>query len=290
MEENKNIKICVYVLTYNEEKRIKNTLESLKNFDEIMVHDKSSTDKTREIARAMGSKILKTEYYNDTVPMEVHKSIKEFFMKEQTCQWILMLTASDIIHQNLYEELINAIVQKQDKYDVLEVPMYRYSMGVVGKRTFFGGIEYKPILFKREIYPIKMTMVHESPFESIKKGKIECKNKKVAVYHLTHPNLEMVMDRHWRYAVQYVEDSVQKGKERVTIRKYAVKECVRLVIKYLKKRIYKTNPEGTAQLMMLIMYNCMIYLNAFFDEAREKDIQCKYEKIIEECRGQEKNI
>ncbi len=59
-----NPEISVIIPTYNEEKYIGNTLESIRNQKftdyEIIVADGNSTDKTREIAKSFADKIVKT--------------------------------------------------------------------------------------------------------------------------------------------------------------------------------------------------------------------------------------
>ena len=45
------IKASVYIICKNEEKHIKRVLESVKNFDEIIIVDSGSTDNTLEIAK-----------------------------------------------------------------------------------------------------------------------------------------------------------------------------------------------------------------------------------------------
>ena len=53
--------ISVVLATYNEEKNIEQCLSSVKSFaDEIIVVDGSSKDKTRELAKSMGAKVIKT--------------------------------------------------------------------------------------------------------------------------------------------------------------------------------------------------------------------------------------
>ena len=250
-----NIKITALVLAYNEENRIRDVLERLDKFDEIVVHDKSSQDKTREIAEKYGAKIVKTKYYNDTVPLDVQQQLREYLLSEQDNQWILSLTSSDIVHYAFYDEAVRVIEEYGEEFDVIEIPCYRYSMGVIGKHTFYGDIEYKAKLWKREVYIPKMTMIHGSMFENIDKARLKCNNPKVAIYHLTHSNLLLIMDRHWRYAKQYVIDAGREGRDRKQVMGYAVRECIRLVFRYWRQGIYRTKPEGLTQLMMLIMYN-----------------------------------
>lgn len=281
-----NTNITAVVLTYNEEKRIEDVMSSLKDFDQIIIHDKSSTDQTVAIAEALGAKIMKVPYYNDTVPTAILQQIKEFMLEEQPNEWLLQLTSSDIIHHNLLSELQKSIIDNADKCDVIEVAMHRYSMGIFGKDTFYGDTEYKPILVKRSVLPTEESMVHESAYANMKKYRMKCLDSKIAIYHLTHPNLDLIMDRHWRYAVQYVDDAKKRGRNKGKILKYAVHECMRLLYRYFRQGIYRKKETGKAQLMMLIMYNCMIYLNAFFDKEKVEEIEEIYREIREECRGE----
>ena len=286
----KDIKVTAVVLTYNEEKRIEAVLQALNKFDTIIVWDKSSTDRTVEIAKTYGAKIFRVEYYNDTIPIEVQKRYREFLFEEQDNEWVLSLTASDIVHIGLYDEIVRNIREQGARYSVMEVPIYRYSMGIEGKHTFYGGIQYQADLYRREMYPTNgmEKMIHESFFKDMAKCKVICKDQTIAIYHLTHPDLPLIMDRHWRYAVQYVIDSEKHGRDRKRVMRYSIHECIRLVGRYFKNRIYKSGETGKAQLMMLLMYNCMIYLNAFFDNDREQKIKETYVKIARMCeKGEE---
>ncbi len=51
-------KISVAIITYNEEKNIEDCLKSVKWADEIIVVDDSSKDKTRQIAKEFGVKVI----------------------------------------------------------------------------------------------------------------------------------------------------------------------------------------------------------------------------------------
>lgn len=58
MPQIKSIQITALVTTLNEEKNLARCLESLKNFDEIIVIDSGSIDKTTEIAKSYGADIV----------------------------------------------------------------------------------------------------------------------------------------------------------------------------------------------------------------------------------------
>ena len=63
MEKNK---ISVVINTYNASLHLEEVLETVKDFDEIVICDMESTDDTREIAKRYGCKIVKeiTKYAN----------------------------------------------------------------------------------------------------------------------------------------------------------------------------------------------------------------------------------
>ncbi|ODR36034.1 glycosyltransferase [Eisenbergiella tayi] len=284
MGEEKKIGITAMVLTYNEQDRIRDVLSCLKSFDDIIILDKSSTDNTRTIALEYGAKIIQVPYYNDSTPSAVKRYIKEKLYEIQNNEWIFGITSSDIVHHKLYENMIEFLENNMSNNYVIDVPLYRYSMGIKGKHTYYGEKEYIGDLWHRDMFNDKECLVHEDPWENVKKAKLECEEG-VGIYHLTHAKLSLIMDRHWRYAVQYVEDYTKEGKTRKEIMKYAVKESLKMYIQLLTRRIYKNKWEGLSQCMMLVMYNAMIYLNAYFSEEKEKEICDKYTDIRNICRG-----
>lgn len=272
--------ITAYVTTYNEENRIASVLESLKHFDDIIVYDKSSTDRTREIAEAMGARIYMVPYYNETVPDDILQQFHKYILSTTKNKWIFGVVASDIVHCELYDEMVHAIQLKGEEFSIFNIPICRYSMGIEGKNTLFGGRNYEPRLIKKDIMPYKSPAIHNKPHTKANSCDLICKNSECAIYHLTHPTLKHVMDRHWRYAVQYVEDYEKKeGKSRARIMKYAWHEMLRVVWRYFKRGVYKQKETGLAQCMMLLMYNAMIYLNAFFSKEQEIEIEKNYQHI-----------
>ena len=88
--------ISVVLATYNEEKNIQRCLESVKDFaDEIIVVDGSSTDKTREIARKLGSEVIKT-----TNKSNFHIN-KQMAMDQAEGDLVLQLDADEVVDKVL---------------------------------------------------------------------------------------------------------------------------------------------------------------------------------------------
>ena len=56
---NKKVQLSVYILAYNEEAKISDTIKSVIWADEISVIDSFSTDQTVEISEQLGAKVVK---------------------------------------------------------------------------------------------------------------------------------------------------------------------------------------------------------------------------------------
>ena len=137
--------ITAIMEVYNEEERLPYTLKSLSDFDEIVIMDKSSTDRTVEIAREFGAKVYSMPYYDGRNNPDVHKKQKEIFSNFEN-DWVFEVTGSDIEHPDLYKSMMDMI--NTGKYDAVEIPLYRYSMGYVIKYSYYGDITYQIKLFK----------------------------------------------------------------------------------------------------------------------------------------------
>ena len=97
-------KLSVAIATYNEERNIGKCLDSVKDWvDEIIVVDGSSTDKTREIARSYGAKVIKTT--NKPI-FHINKNIAI-----DACQgeWILQLDADEIVPPEMRQEILEIV-------------------------------------------------------------------------------------------------------------------------------------------------------------------------------------
>lgn len=91
--------ITAIVLTKNEEKNIKVCLATVKWCDEILVIDDNSTDKTREIAKSLGSQVIKHDLAGD------FSKQRNFGLKQAKHDWVLFLDADERLSEELKEEI-----------------------------------------------------------------------------------------------------------------------------------------------------------------------------------------
>lgn len=110
--------ISVVIPAFNEEKRIASCLKSLQSQTvepyEIIVVDNNSTDKTSEIAKSMGAKVI----------IETHKGVSYARNKgfREAKGDIIARTDADTIVPSNWIESINAHFEKDKKLDALSGP------------------------------------------------------------------------------------------------------------------------------------------------------------------------
>lgn len=138
---NKQI-ISAVIAVKNEEKRIKDCLESLKWVGEIIIIDHHSTDNTIKICKKYTNKIFKC----DGGPKGLIEYNKNFGFRKAMGDWILSIDADEVISPALQTEIINAI-QKNNKAGFL-IRFYTYFLGKPLRYSFLN--EFRAIrLFKK---------------------------------------------------------------------------------------------------------------------------------------------
>ncbi|MDR3290535.1 MAG: glycosyltransferase family 2 protein [Methanobrevibacter sp.] len=116
-------KVSAIVNTYNEEKYIRNALESIKWVDEIILVDMYSNDKTVEISKEYTDKIYYFEYKGHPEPA------KQFALDKVSNEWVIVLDADEMIPLNLKNKLYE--LMKSNKFDMISIPHKNYFFGEI---------------------------------------------------------------------------------------------------------------------------------------------------------------
>jgi len=184
--------ISAFIPVYNEEKRIRYALTSLQWCDEIILLDKTSSDRTVEIATEFGAKVY-------VISNSHSYDVAEFdYFKYCSSEWIILFTASDIIDVELANEINRLTLLPDFEYDIINVPYKRYILGIENKRSPWYG-SFNSAVFRKSILKIRKSEVHGAiTFESDRKYSIR-NFKSAYLHHLTHETVDSMMDRHLRY-------------------------------------------------------------------------------------------
>ncbi len=138
-EEVTGLSACV--ITFQEEERIGDCLDSLSVCDDILVVDSGSTDRTREIAQSKGARVIVN------APFPGYREQKQFAVDHAHHDWILSLDADERITPALHERVLQL---KQDHFPDVAYSMPRRNF-YLGKRIHHGlfAPEPKVRLFNR---------------------------------------------------------------------------------------------------------------------------------------------
>lgn len=105
--KDKSLDFSIAIIGLNCEDKIKNTLESIKNFKEIIYVDNGSTDKTCEIVKKYTNKI----FINNEKDFSL---LRNFALSKSTNNWALFLDSDEFIEKNEMDIILKTFAEKKD--------------------------------------------------------------------------------------------------------------------------------------------------------------------------------
>lgn len=174
--------ISVIIITKNEEKKIKECLESVKWADEIIIVDAQSEDKTVEIARNYTSNIFKHEWSG-------FAEQKKIALNYATNEWILSIDADERVSHELKEKIKRFVLSNSHEYDGFLLKRENYFLGKKIRGCGWGN-DFQLRLFKKSKTTITNRLVHEGFEVNGKVGKIF-----EPLIHLSYSNFDEVIQK-----------------------------------------------------------------------------------------------
>lgn len=114
--------ISVIIGTYNSAKYIRKAIELVKDYDEILIYDKGSTDDTIEIAREAGCGVI------DVTEKDIYGlSVHNHAINQAKNEWILFLRPGEIAPRELKTYLDDFIKHADDTHGLF-IPRRNYLM------------------------------------------------------------------------------------------------------------------------------------------------------------------
>lgn len=196
-----NISVCL--ATFNEAPDLPGCLESVKDFaDEIIVVDGESSDKTVEIAKKFGAKVLMTKN------RPIFHINKQKAMNEAMNDWVLQLDADERVTPELKEELLRISTSK-DQWSGEDPAAYwikRRKM-FLGRWIRKGGHYPDPVIrfFRRGKARLPCKSVHE---QMEVKGKLGWLNSELI--HLPTPSFSIYLMKDNRYSTLLGQELLAK--------------------------------------------------------------------------------
>lgn len=197
--------ISVVINTYNAELHLQRVLDSVKDFDEVLICDMESTDHTLEIAQKNSCRVV-------TFPKEGHTIVepaREFAIHEASYPWVLVIDADELVTPALKDYLYN-VIDKTEAPAGIAIPRKNYFMG----RFLHSAYPDYVLRFFRQDLTHWPAIIHCSPEVDGKVERIPAKQKELALEHLandsvsdilrksdTYSNYELPRRRHKNYGI-----------------------------------------------------------------------------------------
>ncbi len=189
----KKSNITAFIEVFNEEERIESCLKSFSWVDEIILFDKHSTDRTREIAEKYATEIVLVPFCDGS------ENIVNNITGRPSSEWCLFPTASSLMHPDLADEIIKLTCDPNFEFDVIGMPYGMYSFGIRSSKSPFSAL-YKNTLIKRSKLKVSTQLHNEISFSSKKIFKMPLIHEEAVLYHCTHKNAESFWGHVTRYA------------------------------------------------------------------------------------------
>ena len=117
--------ISVVINTYNAQQHLTKVLESVKDFDEVVVCDMESTDDTVKIAEGYGCRVVTFPKYGHTCC----EPARTFAIQAARNPWVLVVDADEIVTPELREALYQEI-KREDAASGYYIPRQNMFMGM----------------------------------------------------------------------------------------------------------------------------------------------------------------
>lgn len=143
--QTQNIPITFLIVVFNEESRIKFVLDQAVQWaDEVLVINKSSTDRTKEICLQYGPKVNIVD-----IPFSIKgEGDLVSLSKLSKNDWIFISTASEIPTFNVISKAKEVLSERESQLDVVYVPRKIYSFGIHSELSPWS-VSYYPFLYHK---------------------------------------------------------------------------------------------------------------------------------------------
>lgn len=114
--------VSVVINTFNSDKTLSNCLESVKDFNEIVICDMYSSDNTLSIAQTYNCKIVMHEQTGYVEPA------RNFAISQAKNEWVLVLDSDETISTELKDFMLNYSLENNKDIDAYMLPRKNYFM------------------------------------------------------------------------------------------------------------------------------------------------------------------
>ena len=241
-------RISVVINTYNEEKKIRRCLASLKGFaSEIVVVDMMSTDSTRELSKRYGARVFKHKKISYVEPA------RNFAIEKARNDWIFVLDADEEIPESLKTYLKKEI--KEPNAQFYRIPRKNIIFGKWMKHSGWWP-DYNIRFFKKGAVSWD-EVIHSIPM-TYGNGVDLPDREELAIKHRHYSSVEEYITRMNRYTTIQAKELNKKGTE-FKWRDVLAKPASEFLRRYFAEEGYKDGLHGLTLCLLQVLSELVIY-------------------------------
>lgn len=263
-------KISVVINTLNDEKNIKRAIDSVSWTDEILICDMYSEDKTIEIAKKMGAKVIhhrKTDYV---------ELARNFAISKATSPWVLVLDPDEEIPETLKMRLIK-IAGKMTQIDYVRIPRKNIIFGKWMRASGWWP-DLNVRFFKKG--KVKWTDKIHRPPEVLGESLDLPQDEKWALIHHNYQTIPQFIERMNRYTSVEAEELIKDG-YKFDWKDLLTKPLDEFLSRFFANRGYEDGLHGLTLSLLQALSFLVIYLKVWELSGFKEDL-IKIAEIDEE--------
>jgi len=237
-------KLSVVIIAGNEEKNIRDCLESVKWADEIIVIDSESSDNTRQIANEYTPKVFVKKW-------EGYVQQRKYSIDKTSYDWVLSIDADERVSDLLKLE-IQELLNSDDRVNGYYIPRQNYFLNKVIKSCGWYP-DYQMRFFNKNYVQLTDRKVHEG---FIVEGKTS--HLKNHLIHFTHQNISDTIKKINEYStLQALE---KKDGKRVKARNLVLNPLAAFLNHFISRKGFKDGIYGLMVSIIHMLTNLLTYM------------------------------
>lgn len=239
------VPLSVVICAKNEERFIAETISSVIDWvDEVIVVDDESTDKTADICKKLGARVLSRK-------MDIEGVHRNWAYGQARNRWVLSLDADEKVTPELQPQIEAAL--KSDAFVCYDVPLRNY-IGSYWVR--YGGWypAYKSRMFIKDKFTYEEVGVHPRVFVQGKTGRLAAD-----IIHKGYPDIEHFLSSVNRQTTLEAQKWIQTGRK-MSCGHMLWRAIDRFFRRYVRKQAYKDGMYGFVIAFFDTLYQFLSYV------------------------------
>lgn len=240
------IPASVVIVTKNEERNIGNALESVKDFEDIVVVDSFSEDRTVQICKEYTDRIFQHKWQG-------YAKQKQIAIDYAKKDWVFLLDADERMSPELKKEISNLFTDKTKiVYQGYYIPRKNYFLGKWIKHSGWWP-DYTIRLFRKDSSQVQQREVHE---KIIVKGQIGY--LKNPLEHYTYETISEFISKMQNYSTLSAKEII---KEKIPLTMLFLKMTINPIFTFIKMFLLKQGfRDGFHGFILSVLYSFYTFL------------------------------